>query len=140
MGINEMIKNAKSVDPLPDIDQAEKTAAMLKGKFAALILNKRLELRMNQTDFAESLGVSQGLVSQWEDGRYNFTLEKIGEISSKLGLEIDLTVSNGNDNNFSSNSDVCSSAIPIYTVFSDASNKSCSYSHGIWNKEILQYT
>ena len=140
MGINEMIKNAKSIDPLPDIDPAQKKIAMLKGKFAALILNKRYELGMNQTDFAKFLGVSQTMVSRWEDGEYNFTLEKVGEISSKLGLEMDLTILNSSTNSLPSNVTVYYSKIPIYTISESFSKKRLSYLCGSCGQEILQYS
>jgi len=43
---------------------------------------------MNRKQFAEFMGVSQGLVSRWERGETNFTLETLVNIASKLGLEM----------------------------------------------------
>ncbi len=140
MGINEKIKKAKSVDPLPDIDPTEKAIATLKGKFSALIINKRYELGMNQKDFATLLGVSQTMISQWENCEYNFTLEKIEEISSKLGLKIDLTLLNNKESTPSGNSIVYSSNIPVYSVIESLPKKASSYSRGTKGQTILQYT
>ena len=39
------------------------------------IVHERKKLGMNQTEFAKFLGVTQGMVSKWESGEYNFTLE-----------------------------------------------------------------
>jgi transcriptional regulator with XRE-family HTH domain len=42
---------------------------------------------MNQESFAALLGVSQGMVSKYESGEYNFTIGSLNEICSKIGLE-----------------------------------------------------
>ena len=54
----------------------------------AEIVMKRREMGMNQKEFAKFMGVSQGLVSRWERGETNFTLESLTKISAKLGLEM----------------------------------------------------
>jgi transcriptional regulator with XRE-family HTH domain len=52
--------------------------AMLKKFFAT-------DLRKKQ--FAEFMGVSQAMVSKWECGEYNFTINTLIEICDKLGME-----------------------------------------------------
>jgi transcriptional regulator with XRE-family HTH domain len=57
-----------------------------KVNISTTILKKRLELNMNQKEFAEYMHVSQGMVSKWESAEYNFTIEAISNICNKLNL------------------------------------------------------
>ncbi len=41
---------------------------------------------LNQTQFAEKLGVSRGYISQILNGNFNFTLSKLVEISLAIGV------------------------------------------------------
>lgn len=56
------------------------------------IVHERKKLGMNQTEFANFLGVTQGMVSKWESGEYNFTLENISNIFVKLNLDVNINV------------------------------------------------
>ncbi len=67
-------------------------AGIIKGKIASAILIKRCELGMNQTTFARYMGVSQAMVSKWESGECNFTIAAISEISEKLSLIFDVSL------------------------------------------------
>lgn len=62
--------------------------ASLQGIIAAEISLKRLELGLNQKQFAKFMGVSQGLVSRWESGETNFTLSTLVDIASKLDIKM----------------------------------------------------
>ena len=53
---------------------------------AAEIQFKRIDMGLDQKEFAKKLGVSQGLVSRWESGTYNFTIATLLNICNKLGL------------------------------------------------------
>ena len=55
-------------------------------KISSKIEMKRNELGMNQKEFARMMNVSQGMVSKWESGEYNFTITTLKEICDKLGL------------------------------------------------------
>ena len=57
---------------------------------AVFIHDKRLQLGLNQTQFGELFGASQGMVSKWESGDYNFTVQKLGEIFTVLKKIIEL--------------------------------------------------
>ncbi len=56
---------------------------------SAKILERRCEMGMNQKQFAEYMGVSQGMVSKWESGDYNFTIITLQEICEKLDLQFE---------------------------------------------------
>lgn len=66
----------------------EMTLALLQGFIASEITVRRVKRGMSQAQLAELMGVSQGLVSRWENGETNFTLETLVKIASKLDIEI----------------------------------------------------
>ena len=67
-------------------------AAQILGEISAAIVKKRLELGMTQKEFAKYVGVSQGMVSRWEGGDYNFTIRNLVELSTKLDLNLDVSM------------------------------------------------
>lgn len=67
--------------------------AKLISQISSAITKGRLNLNMNQTDFAEHIGASQSLVSRWEHGDYNFSLKKLSEIAVKLDLDVNISIS-----------------------------------------------
>lgn len=77
------------INSMADAFSAEELCLMsLQGVIAAEISIKRQEMKMNQKQFSEFMGVSQGLVSKWESGESNFTLSTLVNIASKLNIEI----------------------------------------------------
>ena len=71
-----------------DISIADINASRYLGKISASIVKRRIELKMSQKDFAGYLGVSQGMISRWEGGDYNFSIKALSEIAEKLELEL----------------------------------------------------
>lgn len=67
-------------------------AAEQLAKISAAIAKKRIDMSMNQSEFANFMGVSQGMVSKWESEEYNFTVETLAKISDKLNLELDISL------------------------------------------------
>ena len=63
--------------------ECEKALAFISGELEL----KRLELKMSQKEFAKILGVTQGMVSKWESGIYNFTIETLISILVRLQLK-----------------------------------------------------
>lgn len=59
----------------------------IKLELADTIRQKRLEKRMNQSQFSKFMGVTQPMVSKWESGEYNFTIQTLLEISNKLKMD-----------------------------------------------------
>lgn len=65
--------------------QTERILTLIAGK----IHLKRLELKLDQKGFAKYMGVSQGLISRWESGNYNFTISTLVDICEKLNITFD---------------------------------------------------
>ncbi len=61
---------------------------MLQADIAASIAASRIDKGMSQKDLAESLGVSQALVSRWENGETNYTLETLVRIAVNLDIPL----------------------------------------------------
>lgn len=77
---------------------------------SAKIQLKRVELGMTQKEFAQKMGVSQGMVSKWESGEYNFTINTINDICERLGLLFEPLIKEKEsfaDNTFSVINDIC---------------------------------
>jgi transcriptional regulator with XRE-family HTH domain len=91
-----MIKNDRMDDLLNTIfnnfsDEDLQTADMLS-MIATAISSKRIELHLNQSQLAKKLGVTQAMISKWENGDYNFTIRQIVKIFNKLGLDVDIAI------------------------------------------------
>lgn len=52
------------------------------------IRKTRKDMGMSQKEFAQFMGVTQAMVSKWESGHYNFTMEAIVRIYDKLHLPL----------------------------------------------------
>lgn len=67
--------------------------SLILAKISAKLSAKRLELQMNQKQFAKYLNVSQTMVSKWEKGDYNFTIATLINIFGKLNMDLDIQLS-----------------------------------------------
>lgn len=86
-------QNAKSSSWLVNSLTKEQVKKLeLIHEISIAIVRERKKLGMNQTEFAKFLGVTQGMVSKWESGEYNFTLENISNIFVKLNLDVNINV------------------------------------------------
>jgi len=85
--LNEMIKQAQLNSQLKDaLGKEEFEISKRKGELAANIYLTRKELNLNQKDFGRLFGVTQVMVSKWESGDYNFSLDEIEKIEKELNL------------------------------------------------------
>lgn len=91
MGITEKIANAKKTNWIAEgISEAEVKTTIELAKISAKIEKCRLDLGMTQKEFADYMGVTQGMVSKWESREYNFTVRSLNEICQKLGLSLSM--------------------------------------------------
>lgn len=87
MTLSEKIKkSAIPGDLFPELTTAEKKYNYVAADIAVKIRNRRKELKLTQKQFAELLGVTQGMVSKWESADYNFTIESLVELFDKLNI------------------------------------------------------
>ena len=81
--------NIKTASWLTDsFSEEELTEIKLLGRLSAVIQRQRRALDMTQDQLATKLDVSQGMVSRWENGEENMTIETI----AKLAVALDLSV------------------------------------------------
>ena len=89
MGIREKMANAKKSNWITQgIPEAEVKSIVQLAKISAQIERCRLDMEMTQKEFAQYLGVSQGMVSRWENRDYNFTVKSLNDICQKLNLSL----------------------------------------------------
>lgn len=62
------------------------------GDISIAIVNFRAEHELTQGRLAELLGVSQAMVSKYESGDYNFTLQTLNHVCHILGLKMNMTI------------------------------------------------
>jgi transcriptional regulator with XRE-family HTH domain len=73
------------------LSPADVLSSKLMAQVSTAITKERLKLRMTQAEFAQHIEVTQSQVSRWERGNYNFSLEKIADIASKLNLDVNIS-------------------------------------------------
>lgn len=89
MGIREKMASAKKNNWITQgIPEAEVKSIVQLAKISAQIERCRLDMEMTQEEFAQYLGVSQGMVSRWENRDYNFTVKSLNDICQKLNLSL----------------------------------------------------
>ncbi len=59
-------------------------------KISTAIFIYRTRRNLSQKKLAEKLGVTQTMVSNFESGDYNYTVEQLWKISQKLGFRFDV--------------------------------------------------
>ena len=69
------------------LSQEEKVIAKYIGQIASIIQRQRKEKGYTQQELANRLGVSQVMVSRWENGEENFTIASLVKISAALEIE-----------------------------------------------------
>ena len=95
MGIKEKLLGAKQTSWIAEgISEAEVKTIVDLAKISARIERYRIELGMTQQEFAEYMGVSQGMISKWESREYNFTIRSLNEICQKLDLDFSVSIDN----------------------------------------------
>ena len=89
MGIAEKIASAKKTNWISEGFSENEVKTMVElAKISARIERCRIEMGMNQQEFAKYMGVTQGMVSKWESREYNFTIKTLNEICQKINLKL----------------------------------------------------
>lgn len=93
MGITEKLASAKKTNWISDgISEAEAKTIVELAKISARIELCRTDMGMTQKEFADYMGVTQGMVSKWENREYNFTIRSLNEICQKIDLELSISL------------------------------------------------
>jgi len=69
------------------LSHEESITATYIGQIASIIQRQRKAKGYTQHDLANKLGVSQVMVSRWENGEENFTIATLAKISAALEIE-----------------------------------------------------
>ena len=94
MKISNKIASAENNTWLIDVlSEDERKTAEYIALIAQSIQEQRRIQGLTQKQLAERLGVSQAMVSQWENGEENFTASTLVKISSALGLRLSNPIS-----------------------------------------------
>ena len=82
-GLNDLLVGLTSV-----MDSEEMILSGFQGLICGQIISERVKRNMSQKQFADFMGVSQGMVSKWERGDCNFTLQSLVHIAAKLNIKM----------------------------------------------------
>lgn len=70
---------------------AELIASKIKINISSEIGKYQVKNHLSQKDFAKILGVSQPMVSKYEGGDYNFTIDSLAQIADKMNMNLNVT-------------------------------------------------
>ena len=62
-------------------------ASNIRYDVSMMIHRYRLSENMTQRQFAEMMEVTQSMVSKWESGEYNFSIEQIAKVCDRINCE-----------------------------------------------------
>jgi len=89
MNISKKINASTENSWLSDtLTQEECATAKYIAQVAVIIQRQRKTKGYTQMDLAQKLGVSQAMVSRWENGEENITLATLVKIASALDIEL----------------------------------------------------
>jgi len=89
MDIEEKIQKAKESTWLTEqLTPEEIAVAEYTAQIAISIQRQRKIKGYTQKELARKLGVSQVMISRWENGEENFTIATLAKISSALGIKL----------------------------------------------------
>ncbi len=66
-------------------------------EFSLQLVNYRMNHKLNQTELAHELGITQPMVSQYESGTNNITVKRLCEICEKIGVRVRVDYEDAND-------------------------------------------
>ena len=71
-----------------DMTAAEMAKTALHIQIQQMVHDTRMAQGWTQKDLAEKMGVKQSLVSRWESGECNYTIDTLIDIADSLGLSV----------------------------------------------------
>lgn len=87
MGLYDKIKNAKQGTSLFDDIPADRMFALKnRAIIANAIYHERKRRGMSQAEFADLFDVAQPMVSKWESGEYNFSIDGLSSLFYRLDI------------------------------------------------------
>ena len=86
------MKTMSIFELLPGLTKATHEASKIKAHISMAIFKARKALNLDQKGLAEKCDVSQAMISKWESGHYNFSIESLAEIADKLDLDLEVTL------------------------------------------------
>jgi ribosome-binding protein aMBF1 (putative translation factor) len=86
MKIEKIAESKENSWLLDSLSYDEQIAAEFVADIAMSIQIARRERGYTQKELAEKVGVSQVMISRWENGEENFTAATLAKISSALGI------------------------------------------------------
>lgn len=78
--------SAIPVELFPGLSSAEKNENKIRVAIAERIASERKRLGYSQSVLVKKAGINQAMVSHFESGDYNFTIDSLCRIMSALGL------------------------------------------------------
>ena len=78
-----------------NLTSADVVSARALADISVAIARRRKEMNMTQKQFSDYLNVTQGMVSKWEGGDYNFSIKTLADIATKLELDLNVSLKKG---------------------------------------------
>lgn len=86
--LKEVVSKEEKYDLFDLLTDADKEENRLIAEISSMIIKRRKELNMSQSQLAQLLEVKQPMISQWESGEYNYSISTIAKIFDALNLKI----------------------------------------------------
>ena len=92
-------KQALQTEPMDlfgELSEADKIEGHLAVSIASAIFRNRKAKGFSQADLANRMGITQPMISQWESGECNISIESIAKIADALNLDVSIVFSDAN--------------------------------------------
>lgn len=87
-----MVEKISILSLLSSLSEADLLASKLKVRISDVIIKNRKNAGLSKKQYAELIGVSRTMISEWESGHYNFSIESLSLIAFKLNLKLEINL------------------------------------------------